>query len=420
MIFKSIISGASAILFFRIAGAISALFITLLISNYYEVKILGIYSVMVSIFLIYTLLSRFGFDIYTVKKVSVIKNDGNAVNSYFKLIGFSGLITSLITIMIFFLTKNVVSVSLFDDIEFDKYVLLFSLTIVFFTLYSIFLEVFLGYNYLMLYSAFRNFLINFVVLLLLTSNIFFALNIDPIKIYFYSIYICFFVLVIFFALRIPISYAIVSKQDALISIKKIFSESYHIFYSNGLIFVMASLDLIMIGLLLSDVKAGIYSVCMRIGMLVLFVVKSINSFVAPHVALAHYNHQHNKIKEIYYNSLKVGVFFSLIFVVGISLFSEEILGLFGDEYMGATSTLILVGVFYLMDASFGPIEQIFNMTGRQKVLVYIMLCGFIINIILNLVLIKGIGINGAAIGGLISVAAWRFASYKYLKLNNVL
>ncbi len=76
--------------------------------------------------------------------------------------------------------------------------------------------------------------------------------------------------------------------------------------------------------------------------------------------------------------------------------------------------MILV-VGYFTNAISGPVGTILNMTGHQMVFQKIVLSAAVVNIILNIILIPGFGINGSAIASSVSMCLWNIISVIYVK-----
>ena len=101
----------------------------------------------------------------------------------------------------------------------------------------------------------------------------------------------------------------------------------------------------------------------------------------------------------------------------IFLFSEYILHLFGPNYIVASTPLVILLSAQLYNSVSGPSAIYLNMTGKQRVLNWILIIGLLTNIFLNLYLIPNYGMNGAAIATLVSLVLWNSmaAIYIYIK-----
>ena len=79
------------------------------------------------------------------------------------------------------------------------------------------------------------------------------------------------------------------------------------------------------------------------------------------------------------------------------------------------SALIFLSVGKLISSLCGSVGNLLQMTGNQVIFMKCLLCGAIINIILNLLLIPSYGINGAAISSMVSLSSWNILMVYFVK-----
>ncbi|MCK5536143.1 MAG: polysaccharide biosynthesis C-terminal domain-containing protein, partial [Bacteroidales bacterium] len=101
------------------------------------------------------------------------------------------------------------------------------------------------------------------------------------------------------------------------------------------------------------------------------------------------------------------------------LFPSLILGFFGEEFIIGSMALIVLVCGQFINSIVGPVGQIMNMTGYQKVLQYTAIISATMNIMLNYILIPEYGITGAAVATAFSGILWNIMCviYIYKKLN---
>jgi O-antigen/teichoic acid export membrane protein len=75
--------------------------------------------------------------------------------------------------------------------------------------------------------------------------------------------------------------------------------------------------------------------------------------------------------------------------------------------------LIILCVGQLFNAFSGPVGIILQMTGNQKIYQNILFVAAVINITLNISLIKDYGINGVAFATAISLSFWNISAFIY-------
>lgn len=138
-------------------------------------------------------------------------------------------------------------------------------------------------------------------------------------------------------------------------------------------------------------------------------VSLLSIFVSPFVAfwpMISKLYMQNKIKEIENNFSRI---VSLILIFNIPTFifilknADSLLGIFGEEYIGYGTILIILSLGSLIDSTSGPIGAVLTMTKYQKITLYNSVFCLILNIILDILLIKNYGLIGVALATTISL-----------------
>ncbi|PKR77815.1 hypothetical protein CEY16_07755 [Halalkalibacillus sediminis] len=162
-------------------------------------------------------------------------------------------------------------------------------------------------------------------------------------------------------------------------------------------------DIIMIGYFHSEDQVGIYNIALRIGTLSSFILVAFNTMFAPTISSLYSKRDMDTLANMYKVITKWIVGVNLIAFGLILIFSEEIMRVFGSEFIVGSTTLILITIGQVMNAGVGSAGYILIMTGNSLYALYINFMAVIINITLNFLLIPIYGIEGAAFASLISV-----------------
>ena len=96
----------------------------------------------------------------------------------------------------------------------------------------------------------------------------------------------------------------------------------------------------------------------------------------------------------------------LIFVVG-----KQLLLLFGPAFGSGYPLLFILSAGLLVRASIGPAESLLTMAGQQRICAAIYTITFVINVVLNFVLIPRLGLAGAALATSIALILETIALY---------
>lgn len=169
--------------------------------------------------------------------------------------------------------------------------------------------------------------------------------------------------------------------------------------------IFSWLDVAIIGFLLAQSFVGAYEMAWKVAAIPLLLVQSIRTSIFPQVSVWDANEMTERIESLIADAILPAMYLVIPSFFGVFLFSDEILGiLFGSEYVVASVALVVLSGQKLVQA----INEIFGRTlqamDRPDLAAYPMIVGVVLNLPLNLALIKEFGITGAAVGTLVSYA----------------
>lgn len=168
--------------------------------------------------------------------------------------------------------------------------------------------------------------------------------------------------------------------------------------------VYTNLDLIMLGFMRNDAEVGYYHAAIRIKEILLAVITSLGAVLLPRLSY----YIQNQMLEEFRKTTKKAINFVFLaaspLMIYFLIYAESgILLLSGADFMGAVlplqilmPTLLLIGLTNLLGM------QILVPLGREKVVLYSVIAGAVIDLILNAFLIPKLGPVGAAIGTLVA------------------
>lgn len=170
--------------------------------------------------------------------------------------------------------------------------------------------------------------------------------------------------------------------------------------------VYTNLDKVMLGIMATDVDVGYYGASARIKSILVSIVTSLGTVLLPR---ASYYVQHGKMEEFRKISKKalnfVVVAATPLMLYFIYFARQGILLLSGEDYLGAVvpmqlimPTLLFIGLTNILGI------QILVPTGREKVVLYSVIVGAVVDVICNLLLIPRYVAAGAAMSNMIAEA----------------
>jgi len=184
--------------------------------------------------------------------------------------------------------------------------------------------------------------------------------------------------------------------------KSLLKDSWPLIFSGLVISVYMKIDQVMIKEMLNVEAVGQYAVAVKLTEMWLFITVAITTSTFPAIVNA------KKVNEkLYYARLldlyRLLILISVVISIGMTIFADKIINLtFGEDYASASSILVIYvwsNIFVFMNnASW----RWYITEGLQNIAMQRLFIGAVLNIVLNLFLVKRYGLNGAAIATLIS------------------
>jgi O-antigen/teichoic acid export membrane protein len=161
--------------------------------------------------------------------------------------------------------------------------------------------------------------------------------------------------------------------------------------------IAARIDILMIGFLLTGSEVGIYNVAVLISGVLLFPLRGINQLVPPIISRLYENDEFDQIQSIYTTASRWGFIITLLPAVGILVYREAILSVFGSSFLLGSASLVALSMGYVVKSAAGPSGYALMMTDNQYLILINELLMTVLNVALNYVLILRFNILGAAV-----------------------
>ena len=165
-------------------------------------------------------------------------------------------------------------------------------------------------------------------------------------------------------------------------------------------------SVIMLGSLVDAEAAGVFDAARRGVGVVAFALAAVNMPLSPVIARLHSQGRKERMQRVVTNAARIALISSLPVGLGLILFRDPFLLLFGEEFRSGTTALTILCIGQLMNAGLGSVVQIMNMTGNEIYVATVMGGAAVLSIVLNAVLIPTWGLEGAALATAGSIAAW--------------
>jgi O-antigen/teichoic acid export membrane protein len=175
---------------------------------------------------------------------------------------------------------------------------------------------------------------------------------------------------------------------------------------SGFNIILLRADTIMVGSFIDPEAAGFYSVASKIAFLLVFGLVAVNSILSPVVSDLYAKGQHRALQNSVRRGAQGAFAFAVLTILGIFLFQDEILQMFGAEFVAGRWAMWALLGGQLVNAFAGPALVLLNMTGHQRVSAWILGVSALLNVALNAILIPIFGLEGAGIATMTTIVVW--------------
>ena len=198
----------------------------------------------------------------------------------------------------------------------------------------------------------------------------------------------------------------------LINFKKVESYSFLVHIRPILVFfaqsvaitVYTNLDTVMLGFMQSDIEVGYYNAAIKIKTILLSLVTSLGTVLLPRLSYCIQKNDKIQFQTLISKSIRFVFIIALPLTIFFILFAKEtLIVLSGRDFIGATLAMqIITPTILLIGLSNITGIQILTPSGKEKIVVYSVTFGAILDLIVNYICIPRLGAAGASLGTLIA------------------
>jgi len=174
-------------------------------------------------------------------------------------------------------------------------------------------------------------------------------------------------------------------------------------FVSGFQIVISKSDVVVVGTMLGSNEASLYNAGSRTARLLTFILSAFNSISAPMISEYWTKNDINSLESLMSYTVKMVFWPSLCVYIILSIFSEQILSIFGPRFTSVWPILIIVGLGQLFHALTGPVGYLLSLTDNENVSAEIFGISAIINVILSVAFVSAMGLIGAALATTISI-----------------
>lgn len=404
-IFQSLIT-----LILRVFGVFILFGFTLFLTKNFSPKIVGQYDFVRSFLLVIGSVCLLGCDqsiLYFRGQLKGLGKLSEIINIYKKMVGIIFSISILLFLIVLGIDEQFVN-TFFSDQGVYEIFLKSSGILFFYALTTLNIEVFRALGNLYVAELFRN-TIKYIPVIIGAILLYYFYNetylVDVFLFGFIILAILTTILIFYYFNKININ----GEKEGF-SYKEIISKSYPIAISGMALFLLISIDIMFLKKYRDDATVAFYALAVKLMTILSMIIVTVNITVSTKIAEYFSTKNNLEMCKILRNSSRLIFMLTLPVTILICMFSEDILGFFGGDYVAAREALLILMIGQGICSVFGCAAVYLNMTGRQHIFQVILVLAVLINFALNRVLIPEYGMTGAAISFVGSSFFWNFIS----------
>jgi len=364
----------------------------IIFGNYLGASGLGLYSLVLIVYTIATLIGAMGIPAATVKFVAEFKEQRQRLNSFITCSLVNSLIFGLIFMVVFYLLSPYIA-DFFHNSDLIILIQIISVGIPFFILSNTIIRLFNGLRRMGFFSfglIFRS------CLILVFSLVFIYLNLGitgPI------------LAIVLSEIVTTVAVLILSRNifsfiftDYLEETRELIKFGVQLLLNDGTYFLDVNIDTIIVGYFLTSQEVGIYSVAIMFAQLLFIIPGAMAQVTYPALTEFYHKKIDSAMKSTLSKSIKYSFYVTSILGLGLILASSNIISLLlPPVFLQAVIPLSIIIYALMLYAPMTSVGSLWNAVNRPYIVSIFGIIWVTINAVINILLIPIYGIVGAAI-----------------------
>lgn len=214
-------------------------------------------------------------------------------------------------------------------------------------------------------------------------------------------------------------------RETRLDLRKHLRPIFTFFAMSAAVSIYTVLDTTMLGFLKGDEAVGIYTAATKINRMVVMMITAVTGVLLPRLSFYASNGEKSEFLRLADKAVQFVVLFSFPCATGLFVLAEPAVLVFsGTKYLPAVPVMkIMNAVIVFISLSNVTGIQIFMSVGKERITLFSVIAGSVVNFTLNMILIPRYGAIGAAAGTVVAefavtaiqlVFAGKYISYKNL------
>ncbi|QHJ13440.1 hypothetical protein FX988_03701 [Paraglaciecola mesophila] len=407
-----LLSNSAITFFFKLVSSVISFFLLALITKSLGAELSGYYFLFIATLLFLNSISSLGMNNILVKLIAVNLDYSKQSSIFFVLLKYI-LISSFLVSVVLILYKLILGFSFFSGGRISEYLVLLAIVLPAYSLKLLFSSYYQAKNRVFL-SMF-SFGLGYQCLLFLLLVVLEPTSVrDVLLLFVLSVYII--LIFIFF---------IFLRDSHLVKVNQGFRETFTMSFPLLVSQVVSQMSIFVVQFILAEYSSptdlSYFSVCQRISILLSFLVIAINRVISPMFAKVCDKKSTEELQSLIIFSNRLLFMFSFPLFTLIIVFGENILELFGPQFIDAYPTLLVILSAQFLASLIGTMNFLLQMSGHQKQFSLSVIYCSLFSFLLAIILIPNFGLSGAALTTFVSLTSVSLVScfvvLRKLKVN---
>ncbi|MFP4403804.1 MAG: flippase [Candidatus Woesearchaeota archaeon] len=381
-------------------------FIRILNSKFLTTEQFGLFYSLISFFAILSLITNYGFSTSLRHFIPyyIVKKQKDKIRNLFYYAYLPQILLVIIFSLFLYLFSNQISQGYLGQISFSQYIILFLVFFIGNNFLASLLDIFVSYGlnvYYQLIYMIQQLSILVLTYLVFTTNIFGDSLGGVILVWGITVLLIFLIYVIILFKKFP--YLLRLPTFDLNLLKKLFSYSSNVFFSNLGLSILTQIDLVMITYFLTLKDVAYYSNAQSLINIVIMFFTSITVILMSYFSKLYSEKNMAELKFFFKKIYSLLIYFTLPFIMVLFLFSKEILSIiFGQEYGNAALFLKIFSIFTIIRVLYTYNITFLNAINKTNITRNIIIFVLFFNIMLNYIFLIYFGVLGIVCATVIS------------------
>ncbi len=157
------------------------------------------------------------------------------------------------------------------------------------------------------------------------------------------------------------------------------------------------LNVFVAGSFLGSADLAVFNAALRTTALVAFGLYAVDAVTMPQISRQYAAGDQAALRATVRRAAALRFWGALAVCVPLVVFGRPVLGLFGEEFLGGYEALVILAASQVVSAVFGPTARVLSVTGYQDKCLVVFVVSLVVMIVLHPILIRPLGVNGAAL-----------------------